>query len=76
MIRTIQDLTNNIFSNYSDIQDKPINPCEGDVYYDDNKKVLYQYHSGKWLKLRVHNKDVFINRRRKYKIKNIFNELY
>lgn len=76
MIRTIQDLTNNIFSNYSDIQCEPKNPSEGDIYYDDNKKVLYQYQSSKWLEIRVHNnKDVFINRRRKYKIKNIFNEL-
>lgn len=76
MIRTIQELTNNTFSNYSDIStDRPNSPNLGDIFYDTSIGRIFVFDSGKWKQLNVYSKDVFLNRKRKNKIKNIFNEV-
>jgi hypothetical protein len=73
MISTIQDLTKNTFSKYSDvITDRP---NLGDIYYDTSIGKIFVFDSGKWKQLNVYGKDYYFNEKRKYKIKKIFYEL-
>lgn len=76
MIRTIKDLTKNTFSNYSDIStDKPNSPNLGDIFYDTSIGRIFVFDSGNWKQVNVYSKNVYLNCKRKNKIKNIFNEV-
>lgn len=49
----------------------PINPIDGDIYYDPAINKNFMYGAGKWYELTIHRKQS-INEGRKEKIKKIY----
>jgi hypothetical protein len=73
MIKTITELTKNVWEPVTSINTiKSQIPSTGDVYYDTNKSRTYVFDGTNWKKLVISSKDGEFNKRRKEKIKRLF----
>ena len=73
MIKTITELTKNVWEPVTSINTiKSQTPSTGDVFYDTNKNRTYMFDGTNWKKLAISSKDGEFNKRRKEKIKRLF----
>jgi hypothetical protein len=73
MIKTITELTKNVWEPVTSINTiKSQIPSAGDVYYDTNKSRTYVFDGTNWKELVISSKDGEFNKRRKEKIKRLF----
>jgi hypothetical protein len=73
MIKTITELTKNVWGPVTSINTiKSQTPSTGDVFYDTNKNRTYMFDGTNWKKLAISSKDGEFNKRRKEKIKRLF----
>ena len=73
MIKTITELTKNVWEPVTSISTiKSKIPSTGDVFYDTNKSRTYIFDGTNWKELVISSKDGEFNKRRKEKIKRLF----
>ena len=73
MIKTITELFKNTWQPVTSINlIKSQIPSTGDVYHDINKSKTYVFDGSNWKELRISGKDDLNNKKRKEKIKRLF----
>jgi hypothetical protein len=73
MIKTITELFKNTWQPVTSINlIKSQSPSTGDVYHDINKSKTYVFDGSNWKELKITAKDAEFNKKRKEKIKRLF----